>query len=282
MEIEPLVEYFSVFGGLDTEIEIGYFDDILAVMDSHFVQSFAHYESLIRPSYLLESPYKELLCAIASGDGKFYSALRKAKLSEVAGEHIIEELIALNILSLEHSREAPLRVHPKHKLKKSQRAYKIQHKLRFNQPFLRFWFGFVAPYSKDLAQHKGTAFLQNFSQYSQRLRSLVFEQLCNALLLKHLNDTQHIISSGSYWNIHSEFDILAITSKKKIFLGECKYKDRNVCKNELSKLKQKAQASNIPVDTYVLFSKNGFSKELHAMKDKNVLLFDVGDLRGLI
>lgn len=65
-------------------------------------------------------------------------------------------------------------------------------------------------------------------------------------------------------------------------LGECKYKDRTVCKNELTKLKMKAAESGIKVDVYALFSKSGFSKELLSMQDDNLLLFDLGDLEVLL
>ena len=252
------------------------------MVESNFVKNFSKFQTLVSPSYLLETPYRELLVAVARGDGKLYSALRKARLSESVGERVIHELVSLNILKIETSRETPLRTHPKHKLPKDQRTYRIQDKLRFVQPFMRFWFGFVSYYRKDLALGKGDAFLENFEKHYERLRSLVYEQLCDALLVEYYAKKSPITSSGSYWDIYSEFDILAFTRDKKLILGECKYKDRTVCKNELTKLKQKAAESNIKVDVYALFSKSGFSKELLQVKDDNLLLFDLQDLKVLL
>jgi len=276
------VEYFSILGGIGKNIELDYFDDVFSMVESNFVDNFSKFQTLVSPSYLLETPYREVLVAVARGDGKLYSALRKAKLSESAGEKIVDELVSLNILKVEYSRESPLRNHPKHKLPKEQRAYRIQDKLRFTQPFMRFWFGFVTHFRKELALGKGEKFFENFEQHYERLRSLVYEQLCDDLLLKHYENKEAIISSGSYWNVYSEFDILAVTKSKKIILGECKYKDRTVCKNELTKLKQKAAESGIKVDVYALFSKSGFSKELLGMKDEKLLLFDLNDLQVLL
>ena len=276
------MEYFSILGGIGKNIELDYFDDVFSMVESNFVDNFSKFQTLVSPSYLLETPYREVLVAVARGDGKFYSALRKAKLSESAGEKIVDELVSLNILKVEYSRESPLRNHPKHKLPKEQRAYRIQDKLRFTQPFMRFWFGFVTHFRKELALGKGEKFFENFEQHYERLRSLVYEQLCDDLLLKHYENKEAIISSGSYWNVYSEFDILAVTKSKKIILGECKYKDRTVCKNELTKLKQKAAESGIKVDVYALFSKSGFSKELLGMKDEKLLLFDLNDLQVLL
>ena len=282
MELEQAVEYFSILGGIGKNIELDYFDDVHSMVKSNFVDNFAKFQALVSPSYLLETPYREVLMAVARGDGKYYSVLRKAKLSEALGEKIIKELVDLNVLKIEESRESPLRLHPKHKLKKEQRTYRIQDKLRFVQPFMRFWFGFVSYYKKELLAGNGSAFLENFEKNYERLRTLVYEQLCDNLLVHYYEDKSPIISSGSYWDIHSEFDILAITQSKKVILGECKYKDRKVCKNELTKLKAKALESGLNVDIYALFSKSGFSNELLHTKDENLLLFDLNDLNVLI
>ncbi len=282
MTLEQSIEYFSILGGVEESIELDYFDDVFSMVESNFVQKFSKFQTLVSPSYLLETPYREILMAVARGDGKFYSVLRKARLSAGIGEEIIYELISLNVLKLECSREQPLKIHPKHKLKKELRSYRIQDKLRFVQPFMRFWFGFVTYYKNELLQGDGSAFLENFQNNYERLRTLVYEQLSDTLLVKHYESSTPLLSHGSYWNQHSEFDILAITSDKKLILGECKYKDRKVCKNELTKLKAKALQSGIKVDVYALFSKSGFSNELLGMKDERLLLFDLEDLKVLL
>ncbi len=282
LELEQAVEYFSILGGVEESVELDYFDDVFSMVESNFVHHFTKFQTLVSPSYLLEAPYREVLMSAARGDGKFYSVVKKARLSEGVGEKIIQELISLDILWLEHSREAPLKIHPKHKLKKELRSYRRQDKLRFVEPFMRFWFGFVMYYAKELSQGESSAFLENFQRNYERLRSLVYEQLCDALLVKHYQSSAPLLSSGSYWDQHSEFDILAVTSDKKLILGECKYKNRKVCKNELSKLKAKALHSGIKVDIYALFSKDGFSNELLQTKEKNLLLFDLNDLKQLL
>lgn len=280
--MEQAVEYFSILGGIGENIELDYFDDVHSMVRSNFVDNFSKFQALVTPSYLLETPYREVLMAVARGDGKFYSVLRKAKLSEALGEKIIQELVTLEVLRVEPSRESPLRIHPKHKLKKELRTYRVQDKLRFVKPFMRFWFGFVSYYKKELLAGKGDAFLDNFEKNYERLRTLVYEQLCDDLLVEHYRMKDPIISSGSYWDIHSEFDILAVTGSKKVILGECKYKDRKVCKNELTKLKAKAEESGLRVDIYALFSKSGFSNELLHLQDDRLLLFDLGALNVLI
>ena len=282
LTLEQSVEYFSILGGIEEHIEIDFFDNLFSMVESNFVQHFLKFQTLVAPSYLLESPYRDVLMAVARGDGKFYSVLKKARLSEGLGESIIDELISLNILYIEQTRERPLKIHPKHKLKKELRSYRVHDKLRFVQPFMRFWFGFVTAYRKELVRGEGKAFLENFEKHYERLRTLIYEQLCDDMLVKYYENRTPLLSSGSYWDQHSEFDILAITQNKKIILGECKYKERKICKNELNKLKEKALQSGIPVDVYVLFSKSGFSNELLGLKEKNLLLFDLNDLKILL
>ena len=251
------------------------------MLESDFINNFNSYELIISPSYFMEKPYRELLMAIAYGDGKIYNSFKKAKLNQQIGEEILQELISLGTIFIEKSREAPLKLHPKYKLKKDLRSYRIQDKLRFSKPYYRFWFAFVEPYKEELKNGDGKKFIENFKKHSERLNSLVYEQLSNAQLIEYYSNSTPIISSSSFWNHYSEFDILAINSKKELILGECKYKDRKVCKNELNKLKEKAKQSGLKVTIYVLFSKSGFSNELLSLNDNNLLLFDKNDLNRL-
>lgn len=280
--MEQSLEYFSILGGVEENIQLDFFDDIFSMVKTNFVDDFKKFQNLVYPSYLLEPPYREVLTAAARGDGKFYTVLKKTRLSESVGEQIIDELVNLEILFIEKSRETPIRTSPRQKIKKHLRSYRIQDKLRFSKPFFRFWFGFVEPYHKELEAGKGERFLENFQKHYERLRSLVYEQLCDALLIEYFTRRNiQILSSGSFWNRYSEFDILAVTSEKKVILGECKYKERKVCKNELSKLMAKAEQSGLSVDTYALFSKSGFSNELLQHHDEKLLLFDLEDLKLL-
>ena len=263
-------------------MEIDFFDNLDEVILHQVLVNIEVFEAVIYPSYLLEEPYRSLLIAIARGDGKTLNVFRRARVSEVTGEELLSELVDLGILQLEPSRETPLKEHPKQKLKKHLRSYRIQSKVRFRAPFLRFWFGFVEPYRRDIAEGRTQLFLENFSRHQDRCASLSFEQLSSDLLAHYFAQKDPLASRGSFWDRHSEFDLLSISSSGKVILGECKYKGRKVCKNELNKLKEKALHSGIPVDIYTLFSKNGFSNELMQSKDEKLLLFELEDFRRLL
>lgn len=275
MQMEQAIAYFALYGGIHRQIDLDLFEEITLSAEIHFVQHFSETASLISPGYLLRTPYREMLMAIARGDGRLSNIFRRARIGEEAGRKIIEELITLDIVLLEDSRQAPLRVHPKHLLKKHLRAYRIEPKVRFVKPFYRFWFGFVAPYREALLNKQGYAFTENFAQHRESAYSLLFEQLSNLLLADCFRTKDPIVSQGSFWDHHSEFDLLSVTQKGKILLGECKYTSRSVTKKELTKLKDKAMKSGIKADSYALFSKNGFSNELLGLESETLLLFDL-------
>ncbi len=138
---------------------------------------------------------------------------------------------------------------------------------------------FVEPYIENLDIDK---LLQNFNDNRYRLSSLVFEQLSIELLKLSFSKYGKIVEIASYWDRFSEFDILAKSSNDSLILGECKYKNRPVVKSELLKLKNKAINSNLDIDYFTLFSKSGFSSEMHKLNEKNLLLFELNDFKALI
>jgi AAA+ ATPase superfamily predicted ATPase len=282
LQIEGALEFFAFFGGIKWPVEIDFFDDLDEVVLHQVLPNVETFARAVSPSYLLEEPYRKLLIATARGDGKLLNVFRRARINEATGGELLSELVDLGILLLEPSREAPLREHPRQKVKKHLRHYRIQSKVRFRAPFLRFWFGFIEPYRRDIAQGKTGAFLENFRQHQDRCASLSFEQLSAELLSDYFAQDDPLLSEGSYWDRHSEFDLLGVSRSGKVILGECKYKGRKICKSELNKLKEKALHSGISVDIYALFSKNGFSNELLQSKDEKLLLFEVEDFRQLL
>lgn len=274
LDLDEIIDYFALFGGLNKNLELDYFETFFNSVELFVRRNFKVLESYITPSYLLQSPYREILIGVANGDGKMYGAIKKARVSETIGEDIVSIMIDQGILWQEKSRE-PSTI-------KRKKSYRIQPKLRFIYPFYRFWFGFVEPFRKDLLQNNQEEFNRYFEAHYERLRSLIYEQLSSLLLVEMFKKTTPIISIGGYWDMENEFDIVAITNIKKIIIGECKYKERKVCKSELTKLKAKAMQSGISADYFALFAKQGFSNELRSNTPSDVLLFELDDLRQIL
>ncbi len=239
-------------------------ENLLALLESH---------NSIRPDFTDQE--KLLLSALATGDRKIDSAIKKSSLLETQGHKSLESLVQEGVIQKEHSRERPpQKSHPKQKLKKSLRRYRIQHKAKFAKPFHRFWFRYIYP-SWDLLEA---------SHYEKVLRfilsdrdnfvSYIFEELCNEMIQERFGQ-----NSGSYWDKKVELDILLDLPNGKKVVGECKWKNSKICKKTLTSLQKKCEILNLDVEYFALFSKSSFSNELLKTKSKNLLLFDLEDFK---
>ena len=229
-----------------------------------------------------EKLYHALLRGVAKGDRRTHSAYKRAHTSEAVGAPAIEYLCQSGLLKLERSREKePQKAYPSQKLKKEVERHVISDKLRFTIPLIHFWFRFVSPHLKEIREENYQKFFQRYHEHAQGFSSLVFEKLSIELLKHHLQDDP-LQGARSYWERHIEIDVLAVSQKGLVYAGECKFTNTKVNKSELTKLKEKCELANIEVDTYVLFSKRGFSNELLALKGDNLLLFTLDDFQELL
>jgi hypothetical protein len=257
------------------------FGGIEATVERQIVRRLDEAMGWIAPSYLMDDPYRSLLVAVARGDGKLFNVFRRAQLSETVGGQLVRELVTQGVVSLEASREPPIRRWHGQQLPRELRGYRIQSKVRFVRPFDRFWFGFVVPFLGELTRGETQQFWTHLRRHRSRASSLIFEQLSNALLEQTFLADDPIISSGGWWDRRSEYDVLAFTRSGRMILGECKYTGRSITKGELTKLQDKAAQTGFAVDTWVLFSRSGFSRELSGMADDTLLLFGVEDFEWL-
>jgi len=282
LDIDSLVEYFSCFGGIEDRVEFDFFETLEDSIKRVCLLQYQETKEFIEPSFLLEEPYRSVAISIARGDGKIFNIFKRAKINESDGGSIIRVLEEEGVIFIQDSREEPIDRDKIPILPKELRGYRIQPKVRFLYPFYRFWFGFIEPFRRDILANRFDRVLLNYQEHKDRVESFLFERLSDALLKRYLLDRgEKIISSGSLWDRVSEFDIFSITASGKVILGECKFKSRRVCASELSKLKEKAKNSSLSPDIYVLFSFEGFSKELKDRDDDSLLLFEKEDFKRL-
>ena len=274
---EESIEYYAILGGLES------FD---IVIDDISLEALVQKLLLdcidlppIDPTYLTYPPYAKLLRLLAIGDAKASSTLRRASVGEEFGGELLEELCAMGVLRKIKSRESPLRVHPKQKLKKELRSYRIEDKYRFVKPYHRFWFGFIYPFADEIAQGRVEAFWRKFHQDRQKLSALVFEELCLEAMRRIYPNAKVV---ESFWDQYSEYDLLIEEDDGRVILGECKYKQRSVGKGELLKLQSKAATSKLNVKEWILFAKDTFSKELRALNQEDLKLYTLEDILTIL
>jgi hypothetical protein len=280
--MEQLIEYFACFGEIPINVDIDPFESLEENIKNIYLNNIETLSSQIKPSYLLENPYRKLLISIPRSDGKIFNIFKRANLPESLGGTLINEIVKLGVLEVEKSREKPFRSNSKSPIKKELRQYRIQSKVRFQTPFYRFWFGFIEPHRDEILAGKLEHFWEDVDKRVSKTLSFTFENLSNALLERLFEDKDPIFSKGSLWSKNGEFDLLCYTKNGRVILGECKFKGKKVCKSELNKLKEKSQNAKLETDIFALFSKSGFSRELEEFEEPNLMLFGIKDFEILI
>ncbi|MCK9454287.1 MAG: DUF234 domain-containing protein [Sulfurimonas sp.] len=279
-DMETQIEYFSIFGGLGWEVDTT--QEATALIKELILDRFVLLRKKIEDLTMADRGCLRLLRALAVGDRKIFSAFNRAGLNNANGGSALNFLEQKGLIQIEFSREEPARsLNPKGKLKREVARYRISHKVLFTHPFVRFWFYFVAPYTKEIQEGNYDNFFKDFNKRRHSYTSLVFEELSEVLLNYNLRDSQ-ILSSGSYWSANIEIDILTITKDEKIYVAECKWSNRKVNKSELHKLLDKCQKLGIEPTQAVLFSKRGFSKELLSHQGKKLALYSAQDFEALV
>jgi len=270
-DMESLINYFGVFGGTKWDIDTS--KPIEIVIEKLILDNFDTLNQTIENLTMSQSNNKRLLKALATGDRRIFSAFNKAGLNNANGGSALNYLQEKGLVTIEYSREHPA--------KKTTPKHRISHKVLFTKPFIRFWFYFIVPHAKNIAEQKYDTFFKDFKNRQNSYTSLIFEELSEILLNYHLRDSQ-ILSSGSYWDADTEIDILTITTDKKIYVGECKWTNHKINKKELTKLLEKCEKLHIKPTQTALFSKRGFSKELKSKEGKDLALYSCADFKKLL
>jgi len=279
-DMETFIDYFAVFGGLNRNIDTT--KPIEELLQTLILDNFSAIDEKMRELTRNDIINRKLLKALAIGDRRIFSAFNKAGLNNGNGGSALNYLQEKGLIQIEYSREEhPRQRYPKLKLKRQEARHRISHKVLFTIPFIRFWFYFVIPHIKEIEEKKYELFFKDFVKRHNSYTSLIYEELSEVLLNYNLRD-EHILSSGSYWDANLEIDILTLTQRGNIYVGECKWTNHKVNKKELHKIKDKCQKLGIEPTQIIFFSKRGFSKELLRMQDASLALYSSEDFSALV
>lgn len=281
-DMEQCIDLFAVFGGLDIPINTD--ESVETLIIKHILEPFKEHRERIFTPLGDDLLYTKLLHAISIGDRRLDSAYRRARIGKERGGEAFAFLRRIGYLSIEHSRETPpLKIHPKQRFKKEVERHRISHKLRFSTPFLRFWFAFVEPFSETICARNYLPMMEYFHAHYNEFVGFIFEELCDLFMSEVLSPRfeDSVIDSGSYWNREVEIDLLSETEQGELWVGECKWTNHKLNKKELHKLEEKWIKLSLSPDKIFLFSKRGFSNELHALKERRLYLYSAEDLEEL-
>jgi len=266
--LEDAIEYFSVFGGMGWRVDMN--KPLDKIIEEKVLKNYKYIHGDTTKITRSNPTHHKILTALAIGDRREFSAIKKAKLEKYEGENSIDFLIENNLLVLDTSVELPVRD-----------GDKVSNKLLFTQPFMRFWFAVISPNYKGIKAGEYDEFKAKWNHTKQGFSDLIYTQLVMELMRKNYKDDP-ITKIGSYWDTLVDIDILAKTKSGKMIAGTCKHTKKKANKSELTKLKEDILKAELTIEGFVFYSKNKFSQELKKEKGSNVQLFSLKSIGNLL
>jgi len=265
--IEEAIEYFAIFGGMGWSVDTS--RSLEYLIEEKILKNYRYIHADITKITQSNNLYHSLLSAIATGDRREHAAFRKTKVSRKDGEEAIDFLMDNDLLEMD-----------KPQLRTDKNA-DISNKLHFTLPFMRFWFSSISPYYKGIKDGDYTEVKAQFENRKQEFSKYIYERLVLELIKINFSDDP-IERIGSYWDSSVEIDIFAKTKSGKTVAGSWKFSKSKANKSELTKLKEKSIEAGLNVDKFIIFSKNGFSKELKSEKSETLMLLSFKNFNKLI
>lgn len=204
------------------------------------------------------APYNAILAAIAGGETKFNRIQQLIGVERGALSSSLRTLLELGWIR----RELPFGE------RSDRRAI-----YRVSDPFLTFWYRFVAPLASDLQFSDPVAVYAAHvaPRLSDYMGWSVFEEICGQWLQRHAKQRLGLTvrQMARYWSRdgQTEIDLVAELDDGTFLFGECKWRPDSITRlNDLSALQ--AKVAGLPEahwrkkPSYVLFALGGFSPEL--------------------
>jgi hypothetical protein len=268
VDLEQSLLYFTVFGGLGWDVAMD--EDLDVLIDELILDNYDSLHKDITEETHADAELHALLTGVARGDGRSFSAYKRARLSREEGVDALKTLLEKKILREELPRS-----------KSYLDADAIPSRLHFNLPFVRFWFAFVSPLFKGIKEGDFEEFHTKFENHIQEFLAYTYEELFKEVVKASFSEDT-IVEIGGFWNKDIDIELYAKTTSGKIIVGSVRYANTKSKKSELSKLQEKCEQANIKPDIYALFSKAGFSNELKGLKGSNLKLYGMKHIQALL
>jgi len=271
-DFDKALEYFTVFGGTGWDIDTS--KSVATLIEEKVLANYeALHESMTRYTHN-NGLYHMMLSIIALGVNHENDVFKKSKVGRDKGEEAIDYLESKSLIKFDLSVEKPL----KEGGGKSDR-------ILFDLPFMRFWFAMISPNYQSIMEGDYDEFAQKWHKTRDNFSILLSNLLLRDLVKETLNaknKNDPIVKIGSYYDKKLEIDILAKRKSGAMIAVACKYSNEPAKSNMMHTLIEKCTKAELEISDYVLFSKNGFTPEVEALKEKEVVLLSGKNLSSLL
>lgn len=155
---------------------------------------------------------------------------------------------------------------------------------RIKDNFLNFWYCFVFPNISDLMmKNSDLVYEEKIAPYLMEYTGTYFADVCTEFL-KLMNSHQRLPHNYLWWDRwygkNGTIDILALGDTQRTLIGKCVWEERKADLTDLEFVISLAKEAQKTPDDIYLFSKKGFTEELHdsASLNKNIILVGLDDL----
>ncbi len=271
-DIDTALEYFAVFGGTGWDVDTS--KSVAMLIEEKVLSNYeALHESMTRYTHN-NGLYHMILSIIALGVNHENDVLKKAKVGKDKGEEAIDYLVSKSLIKFDLSVEKPL-------VEGGGKSDRVV----FDLPFMRFWFAMISPNYQSIVEGNYDEFAQKWHKVRDNFPIL----LSNLLILELVKETFNakykddpVVKIGSYYDKKVEIDILAVRKSGAMVAAACKYSKEPAKSNMMHTLIEKCTKAELEISDYVLFSKNGFTPEVEALKEKEVVLLSETELFSLL
>ncbi len=257
------VAVYAVTGGVPAYLER--FDDSRSLSEN-LRELFMQRTSLFRtePFFLIwdvirreTQTYEAVLKSIAAGDRTPQDIGRTLGVSSSYLSPYLKQLEALHLVK----RRIPATIPPERRDTTKTSQYHM------SDPYLRFYFRFIAPNAELVEQELTKVLWERISdQFRAFVGMTVFEDLCREwVLAKARAGLLPLVPEvvGSHWATDAQVDVVAINwHDKAILLGECKWRVKAVGRSEIRELVDKTP-NVVPGEDwqvyYAFFARAGFT-----------------------
>jgi len=271
-EFDKALEYFAVFGGTGWDVDVT--KSVGTLIEEKVLSNYeALHVSMTRYTHN-NGLYHMMLSIIALGVNHENDVFKKAKVGRDKGEEAIDYLESKSLIKFDLSVEKPL----KEGGGKSDR-------ILFDLPFMRFWFAMISPNYQSIMEGDYDEFAQKWHKTRDNFPILLSNLLLRDMVKETLNaknKNDPIVKIGSYYDKKLEIDILAKRESGAMIAAACKYSKEPAKSNMMHTLIEKCTKAELEISDYILFSKNGFTPEVEALEEKEVVLLSGKNLSSLL
>lgn len=224
-------------------------------------------EELLRTEFHQEALYASILRAVVGGEE------RPSDIARASGRHSADEIF-------DHLR----RLQELHFLRRDVPVTEIERPrtqrvlYRLADPYLRFWFRYVAPFQSFLQVGDTRAFWDNeiAPTLDEFVARTAWETVCAQYLWRRLAQGRlsvRFANLGRWWDGRDEIDLMGTWQRAITLAGECKWSRSPVDEGTLLALQQKTRGLPLAErPLWVLASRSGFTPALRRRAEQGDLL----------